>query len=70
VDVQAVRFAHTQYSPQRVARAVVRSSRRRRREVTLTADGKAIAIIRRISHRLADFIMYQVAKRSMPAAKR
>lgn len=65
VDVQAVRFAKTQYSPERVARAVVRSCRKRRREITLTADGKTITIIRRMSHRLADFIMYHVGKHSM-----
>jgi short-subunit dehydrogenase len=69
VDVEAVRFSKTQYSPQRVARAVVRSSRRRRREVTLTLEGKLITIIRRFSHRLADAIMYQVAKHAMPQVK-
>ena len=69
VDVQAARLAQTQYTPQRVARAVVRSSRRRRPEVTLTAEGKAITIIRRFSHRLADEIMYRVAKHSMPESK-
>ena len=69
VDVAPVRFAKTQYSPERVARAVVRSSRRRRREVTLTLDGKAITIIRRFSHRLADAIMYRVAKYGMPVMK-
>lgn len=69
VDATATRLAHTQYSPQRVARAVLSSSRSRRAEVTLTAEGKAIAIIRRVSHRLADAIMYQVAKRSMPGIK-
>jgi short-subunit dehydrogenase len=69
VDVKSVRFAKTQYSPQRVARAVVRSSRRRRREVTLTADGKAISLIRRFSRRLADAIMYQIAKHSMPPTR-
>ena len=68
VDVQAARLAETQYTPERVAKAVVRSSRRRRREVTLTAEGKAITIIRRFSHRLADAIMYRVAKHSMPSA--
>ena len=65
-NVHAVRFAKTQYSPQRVARAVVRSSRRRRREVTLSVEGKAITAIRRCSHRLADAIMYHVAKSAMP----
>ena len=68
VDVRAVRLSQTQYTPQRVARAVLRSSRRRRREVTLTAEGKAITIIRRFSHRLADAIMYRVGKHSMPSA--
>ncbi len=67
LNVRTVRFAQTQYSPQRVARAVVRSSRRRRREVTLSAEGKAISAIRRVSHRLADALMYRVAKRSMPS---
>lgn len=65
VNVTSVRFARTQYSPERVARAVVRSSRRRRREVTLSAEGKTISAIRRISHRLADAIMVRVAGRSM-----
>ena len=69
VDVKAVRFAKAQYSPQRVARAVVAASRRRQREVTLTIEGKLISVIRRLSHRLADAIMYQVAKRSMPPLK-
>ena len=69
VDVKAVRFAKTQYLPQRVAKAVVRSARRRRREVTLTAEGKAITVIRRFSRRLADFIMYHVTKHSMPLVK-
>jgi short-subunit dehydrogenase len=66
VDVKTARFSKTQYSPQRVARAVVRSSRTRRREVTLTVDGKTIAVIRRLSHRLADGIMNMVAKYGMP----
>ncbi len=66
VDVKASRFAHTQYTPERVARAIVRSSRRRRRAVTLTAEGRAISLIRRFSHRLADGIMRQVAKKGMP----
>lgn len=69
VDVKAVRLAHTQYSPERVARAIVSSSRRGRREVTLTAEGKLITAIRRCSHRLADAIMYQVGKSSMPPSK-
>lgn len=63
---KAARIAETQYSPQRVARAVVASSRRRRREVTLSVEGKTITIIRRVSHRLADAIMYKVAKTAMP----
>jgi len=67
VDVKTARFSKTQYSPERVARAVVRSSRTRRREVTLSVDGKAITIIRRVSHRLADGIMNLVAKYGMPA---
>ncbi len=69
VDVKAVRFAQGQHSPEGVARAVVRASRRRQREVTLTIEGKLITVIRRFSHRLADAIMYRVAKRSMPAMK-
>jgi short-subunit dehydrogenase len=66
IDTKAVRLADTQYSPQRVARAVVRASRRRRAETILTVEGKLITWIRRASHRLADRIMIQVAKRSMP----
>lgn len=66
VDATATRLSQTQYTPQRVARAVVRSCRRRRREVTLTPEGRAIAVIRRFSHRLADAIMYRVAKSAMP----
>ena len=66
VDARAERLPRTQYSPQRVARAVVRSSRRRRREVTLTLEGNLITLIRRGSHRLADEIMYRVAKTAMP----
>ncbi len=68
VDVNAVRLSQTQYSPQRVARAVVRSSRRVRPEVTLTPGGKLITAIRRLSHRLADTIIYRIAKGAMPAA--
>lgn len=67
VDVKAVRFSQAQHPPEWVARAVVRASRRRQREVTLTVEGKLISAIRRSSHRLADGIMYQVARRSMPA---
>jgi short-subunit dehydrogenase len=69
VDAKAERIRHTQYSPRRVARAVVRSSQRRRREVTLTAEGKLITAIRRVSHRVADAIIYQVAKSAMPKLK-
>ncbi|UCE61003.1 MAG: SDR family NAD(P)-dependent oxidoreductase [Phycisphaerales bacterium] len=69
IDVKAVRFSKSQYSPEQVARAIVQSSRRRRREVTLTVEGKLISLIRRLSHRIADAIMYQVAKRSMPTLK-
>lgn len=67
VDAKAKRLAETQYSPERVARAVVRSCIRRRREVTLTVEGKLITLIRRFSHRTADAVMHQVAKRAMPA---
>ncbi len=66
VNVSAVRMADSQYTPVRVARAVIASSIRRRREVTLSVEGKAITAIRRISHRLADAIMYRVARKSMP----
>jgi hypothetical protein len=66
--VKAVRLADSQYTPQRVARAVAAASIRRRREITLSVEGKAIAIIRRVSHRLADAIMHRVAKKAMPPA--
>ncbi len=66
VDAQATRIAATQYPPERVARAVVASSRRRRSFVTLSAQGKAITAIRRVSHRLADAIMRRVAQHGMP----
>lgn len=69
VDARAERVARTKYSPQRVARAVVLSSRRRRREVTLTAEGKLITLIRRFSHRAADAIMCRVARSAMPEVK-
>ena len=69
VDARATRVAQTQYTPERVARAVVTSSRRRRPAVTLTVEGKAISLIRCVSHRLADAIMYHVAKRGMPMVK-
>lgn len=68
VDAKATRVAKTQYTPQRVARAVVTSSRRRRAEVVLSAEGKAITLIRRVSRPLADWIMYTVGKGSMPPA--
>lgn len=68
IDTKAVRLAETQYSPQRVARAVVRASRRRRRETVLSLEGKLITWIRRASPRLADAIMHHVGKKSMPVA--
>lgn len=66
VDARADRIAETMYSPERVARAVVRASRRRSRGRTLSLEGKAILAIRRVSHRLADAIMERVARRGMP----
>lgn len=66
VDVKAVRLGQAQYSPERVARAVVRSSRRRRREITLTLPGWFITVVRRASHRLADALIYRTAKYAMP----
>jgi hypothetical protein len=66
IDARAERLAQTQHTPEEVARAVVRASRRRRREVVLSLEGKLITLIRRGSHRLADRIMYEVAKRGMP----
>lgn len=66
VDTKPSRLEQTQYSPQRVARAIVRASRRRKREMTLSVDGIAITIVRRLSRRLADWIMYHVARRAMP----
>lgn len=68
VDVRAVRLGQTLYSPERVARTIVASSRRRRRAVTLTPHGRLIVVIRRLSHRLADYFIYQTAKHSMPMA--
>ena len=67
VDAKATRIAQTQYSAERVAQAVVRASRRRSPEVVLSVEGKLISLIRRCSHRLADAIMYRVAKRAMPS---
>lgn len=66
VDVQAVRLSQVQYSPERVARAIVRSSRRRRAEVTLTPAGKVIAVIRRVSRSFADMITHEFSKHAMP----
>jgi short-subunit dehydrogenase len=66
VDAKATRIAKTQYSPQRVARAVVAASRRRRREVTLSLEGNAISLMRRFSHRMADLTMFWVARFGMP----
>lgn len=66
VDAKATRLAKTQYSPQRVARAVVGASRRRRREVTLSLEGNAISLMRRFSHRMADMTMFWVARFGMP----
>lgn len=64
--VRAVRLASTQYTPQRVARAIVRASVHRRREVLLSASGRLIAAIRRCSHRAADAIMLRFARFAMP----
>jgi len=66
IDAKATRFADAQYTPQRVARCIVQSSRRRRREVTLSAEARLISLIRRFSRRAADGIMRRVAKRAMP----
>lgn len=66
VDVKAVRLGQAQYSPERVARAVARSSRWRRREVTLTPAGWLITVIRRMSHRVADALIFQTSKHAMP----
>lgn len=65
-DTRTHRFARTQYTAERVARAVVKASRHRRREVVLSVEGKTISLIRRFSHRAADAIMFHVAKRAMP----
>lgn len=64
--VRSVRFQRTQYTPERVARAVVASSRRRRKSVTLSAEARAIVAIRRVSVGLADAIMNKIAARAMP----
>lgn len=66
--VRAVRLASTQYTPERVARAIVRASIHRRREVLLSASGRLIAAIRRCSHRTADAIMLRFARFAMPPA--
>lgn len=66
IDARATRVAETQYTPERVAAAIVRACRRRKREIILSAEGKAISLIRRITRRGADRIMYEVAKRGMP----
>jgi len=64
--IRAVRLERTQYTPQRVARAVVNASRSRRRRVILTVEGNVICRIRRLSPRLADAIMTRFARWSMP----
>ena len=69
VDAKATRLATRQQTPERVARAVVRSSITRRREVILTAEGIAITLIRRLSPRLADALIYTVARKTMPLKK-
>ncbi len=68
VDVRTVRLAKTQYTPQRVAKATVRASRRRRRTVILSVEGKTIALIHRAWPGLADAIMVRFARRTMPQA--
>lgn len=70
VDVTAIRLGQVQYTPQQVARAVVRASKRRRAETVLTAAGKAVVIVRRFSRRLADTLIYHFSKRAMPPLKR
>lgn len=69
-DAKATRLAETQYTPERVARAVLRASRNRRREVVLSVEGNLICLIRRFSRRFADRIMAEVAKRGMPRIDR
>ncbi len=66
IDATATRVAETQYTPEKVGWAIVTSSRKRRSEVILTVEGKAITWIRRGWPRLADWIMYGVAKKGMP----
>jgi hypothetical protein len=65
-DTRPVRSPRTQSSPERVARAIIRASRNRRRDVTIGLDAKAISLVRRFSHRLADAIVRRVAERTMP----
>lgn len=64
--IRAVRLERTQYTPERVARAVVRASRRRRQRVILSVEGNVICRIRRLSPWLADAIMERFARWSMP----
>jgi len=59
---ESMRRSRWPHSPQQVARAVVRSSRNQRAEVTLTVEGKVITAIRRFSHWLADGIVRRVAR--------
>lgn len=66
IDTQAVRHSRLQQSPEHVARAIVRACRRGRREVVLSVEGRTILLIRRISHRLADWIVARVGDRTMP----
>ena len=70
IQTQAVRYSRFQQSPEHVARAVVRACRRRKREVTLSPEGKLIALIRRFSHRFADGIVARVGERTMPGVQR
>jgi short-subunit dehydrogenase len=51
---------------EKVARVIVSCARRRRREVVLTPEGKAIALVRRCWPRLADGLISLVARHSMP----
>lgn len=66
VDAKATRIAEAQYPPERVARAVVAASRSRKRDVTLSVEGGLITAIRRMSTRMADAVIYRVAKGAMP----
>ncbi len=69
VDTGVSRFAATQYTPERVARATVRACRRKNPETLLTAAGMLAAVVRRVSHRAADWAMNAVAESSMPLKK-